>query len=173
MVTRIPREDDQVDRREATVIHEEGVTPVTPVRAVDPVVPVAAAVDAPAAVHRESVVADYAAERYATLNRANQLITFIVGLIIGLIAIRVVLRLIAANPDNAFAQFIYGITAPFVGPFLTLTGTPSFEGAVLEIPSLVAIIVYALLGWALAKLMWILFYRPATRDVSTTTYRHS
>ena len=48
------------------------------------------------------------------------------------------------------------VTAPLVAPFYGLFGNPSAQGSVLELHSLVALIVYALLAWLLGKLAWIL-----------------
>jgi hypothetical protein len=72
------------------------------------------------------------------------------------ILVRFVLKALGANPSAGFAQFIYGITAPLVAPFYGLFGNPAAQGAVLELHSVVALIVYALLAWLLAKLVWIL-----------------
>ena len=74
-------------------------------------------------------------------------------MMVGLIAIRFVLRLFGASPTAGFAQFIYGVTALLVAPFAGLFGTPRFEGSVLEITSIVAIIVYALLAWLIVKVI--------------------
>jgi hypothetical protein len=54
---------------------------------------------------------------------------------------------------------VYFITSPFLWMFQGLTHTPSFEGIEIEFFSLVAIVVYALLGWIIIQLMWILFSR--------------
>ena len=69
----------------------------------------------------------------------------------------------------ALGQFIYGITAPLVAPFYGLFGNPSAQGSVLELHSLVALIVYALLAWLLGKLAWILVgdTRSAVKTRST------
>ena len=40
-----------------------------------------------------------------------------------LIGLRVVLKLFAANADNGFASFIYGVAGVFVAPFVGLSGT--------------------------------------------------
>jgi uncharacterized protein YggT (Ycf19 family) len=160
----VPADDESIDRREAVVVREEATTPV-----VEPVVPIVPA--APVAGVREHVSIDYATERAATLNRVNGLIWFVVGLIATLIGLRVLLRLIAANPDSPFAQFIYGVTAPLVVPFDGLTVTPAVEGAALELSSIVALIVYLLVAWGLTRLMRLIFARPATRELSTTNYR--
>lgn len=80
-------------------------------------------------------------------------------------------RLLGANLAADFAAFIYGITAPLVAPFVGLFGTPQFNGSVLEPHSLVAIIVYALLAWLLAKLVWVVW--GETRTGVTTSSRSS
>ncbi|MFN2137935.1 MAG: hypothetical protein ACK2UK_18415 [Candidatus Promineifilaceae bacterium] len=68
-----------------------------------------------------------------------------------LIAFRVFLKLIDANPDSGFAWFVYGITAPFLAPFNGLTSTPQVHGSVLEIPSLIAMVVYLILFWLILR----------------------
>src|SRR5919199_3373808 len=110
-----------------------------------------------AAVDRvESVAYDpYAPKRQAAY-RLTQLIYWLFGLIEGLIAIRFVLKALGANSSAGFAQFIYAITAPLVAPFVGLFGNPQAQGSVLELHSIVALIVYALLGWLLARLAWIM-----------------
>jgi hypothetical protein len=58
-----------------------------------------------------------------------------------------------------------------------LTVTPVSGGAVLEISSIIAMIVYALLGWAFERLVWVIFYRPrqALVDITqkTTNEQHT
>ena len=95
-----------------------------------------------------------------------QAIYLLFGVILALIAIRFVLRLLGANPDAGFAQFIYGITGIFVAPFVGLFGTPQFGGSVLEPHSLVAFVIYALLAWVIAKAVWLL--AGETRSAVTT-----
>lgn len=111
----------------------------------------------PAAVsERVEVVADDPyAERRGAADKARQVVYLLFGLVEGLIAIRFVLRALGANPETPFASFIYGVTAPFLAPFAGLFGTPTFNGSVLEWHSLVAIVVYMLLAWALARLLWL------------------
>jgi hypothetical protein len=47
-----------------------------------------------------------------------------------------------------------------------LTATPSAGGAVLEISSIIAMIIYALVAWAIIQLVWLVFYHPASRTVT-------
>ncbi|MBZ0290561.1 MAG: YggT family protein, partial [Anaerolineae bacterium] len=79
----------------------------------------------PGYVRKQRVIRDAGAERRQTLNRVNQVVWLIFGVIIGLIAFRVVLRLIVANPANTFADFIYSVTDLFLRPFYGLVGTPT------------------------------------------------
>jgi hypothetical protein len=94
-----------------------------------------------------------------TLRRLTGLVQLSFGVLNGLIGLRFLLKLMAANPANPFASLIYFITTPFLWMFQNLTHTPSFEGIEIEFFSLVAIVVYALIGWVIIQLMWILFSR--------------
>ena len=109
-----------------------------------------------AAEHVEAVATDPYAPRRGAAHKVRQAIYLIFGIIEGLVAIRFILRLLGANPDAGFAAFVYGVTAPFLAPFVGLFGTPQYNGSVLELHSIVAIVVYALLAWVLAKLAWLL-----------------
>lgn len=94
-----------------------------------------------------------------TLRRLTGLIQLAFGVLNGLIGLRFLLKLMAANPENPFASLVYFITTPFIWIFQDLTRTPSFEGIQIEFFSLIAIVVYALIGWIIIQLMWILFAR--------------
>lgn len=110
-----------------------------------------------AAVDRTEAVSydPYAGRRMAGY-RVTQMIYWVFGLVEGLIAIRFILKALGANPSAGFAEFIYGITTPLVLPFIGLFGNPQNQGSVLEVTSLIALVVYALVAWLLAKLAWIL-----------------
>ncbi len=114
----------------------------------------------------EAVAYDPFESRRVTARRITQLIYWVFGLIEGLIAIRFVLKALGANPSAGFAEFIYGITGIFVAPFAGLFGTPQAQGSVLELNSIVALVVYALIAWLLARLTWILV--GETRSAVTT-----
>jgi YggT family protein len=100
--------------------------------------------------------------------KATQLIWLALGLLEGLIAMRVMLKLIGANPENPFAVFIYGVSDIFLFPFEGLVGTPASGGMVLEISSIIAMLVYALLFWAMERIVWVIFYRPRGSTVGVT-----
>jgi uncharacterized protein YggT (Ycf19 family) len=95
--------------------------------------------------------------------RATELTYLVFGVIEGLLLIRLVLKLLAANPHAGFSTFIYGLTDVFMAPFrnlLPIIGGSS--GAVLETSVVIAIIVYALLGWVVARLIVIAFFHNVT-----------
>jgi hypothetical protein len=86
------------------------------------------------------------------------LVYLVFGLIETLILIRFALKVLGANPEAGFAQLIYGLTSGLVAPFVGLFGTPTAgNGSVLEPHSIVALIVYALVAWLIAKLVWLAF----------------
>ena len=96
---------------------------------------------------------------HATLRRITGLIQLAFVLLNGLIGIRFLLKLMAANPANPFAQLIYFITAPSLWLFQGITYTPSFQGIEIEFFSLIAIVVYSLACWIIVQLRWLLFSR--------------
>lgn len=114
-----------------------------------------------------TTTADPFAGRKASSYKVQQGIYLLFGVVEALIAIRFVLRLLGANAEAGFAQLIYGVTAPFVAPFLGLFGTIETQGSVFESQSLVALAVYALVGWLVVKLAWQFF--GETRSASATT----
>ena len=101
--------------------------------------------------------------------QASQLIWLAAGLLEALLALRIGLKLIGANPANPFAGLLYGVTGVFLVPFVGLTGTPAAGPFVLEISSVIAMVVYALLAWVIERLVWVIFYRPRTAVVNTQT----
>jgi uncharacterized protein YggT (Ycf19 family) len=99
-------------------------------------------------------------EQRATTFKATQIIWLLLGILEALIALRVVFKLIGVNAANPFATLLYNVTNIFVAPFASLTGAPAAGGMVLEISSIIAMIVYLLIAWGLARILYVLFYRP-------------
>jgi len=93
--------------------------------------------------------------------KATQIILLISGFLEALIALRIMLKLIGANPESPLAAFIYGLTSLFLIPFVGLIGSPTAGSMILEISSMVAIVVYALIAVAFEKLIWVIFSRPS------------
>jgi hypothetical protein len=97
-------------------------------------------------------------QRTATV-KATLFIWLLLGLLEGALGLRVLFKLIAVNPGNAFAAFVYNLTEIFVAPFATLIGSPAAQGMVLEVSSIIAMIVYLLFAWAIERIVWVIFYR--------------
>ncbi len=94
--------------------------------------------------------------------RAVQLIYLVFGVIDGLLLIRMVLKLLGANPHAGFSNWLYSVTDVFLVPFKNLLPTIGNEQSQLEMSLVIAILVYALIGWAIARLFAIVFYRNVT-----------
>ena len=108
-------------------------------------------------------------ERRIFTFKATQLVWLFLGILEAFLALRFILKLIAANPDAPIAVFIYGLTGLFLLPFAGLTATPQLGGMVLELATMVAMVVYALIFWAIERLVWLIFYRPHGPVTQTTT----
>jgi len=94
--------------------------------------------------------------------RAMDLVYLFFGVIDGLLLIRLVLKLLGANTAAGFTQWVYGVTNVLLAPFRNLLPTIGSEHSVLEMSVVVAILVYALIAWAMARLMAIIFFRDVT-----------
>jgi hypothetical protein len=108
--------------------------------------------------------------RRQTACKLVQSIYLLFGFIDALIAIRVVLRLLAANPSATFAQWIYGATDWLGAPFVGLFSAVGVGGGVLELNALVALAVYALLAWSLARITWLVIGETRTRLLAHRRY---
>lgn len=117
----------------------------------------------------EAIAADPYAERRLRMYKLEQALYLLFGLIEALIAIRFTLRLFGASPASPFVSAVYRVTAPLVAPFVGAFGTVQAGGSVLEPQAIVAFIVYALLGWLLVRLAWLLF--GEVRTASATSAR--
>jgi len=84
----------------------------------------------------------------------SQVVWFVAGIILLLLAFRFVLSLLGANTSNGFAQFIYNASHPFVAPFFGLFNYNNIQYGVsrFEIYTLVAMAVYAAAAWLLSYL---------------------
>jgi len=121
-----------------------------------------------AEIGREPVVAARPVEsstEVSTINpgrRAMDLVYLVFGVIDGLLFVRLVLKLLGANTLVPFTQWVYNATDFFLAPFKNLLPAIGTDRSVLEMSVIVAILVYALIGWVLARLMAIIFFRNVT-----------
>lgn len=91
-----------------------------------------------------------------TLFHAYQIVWYLFGFIEIVLAFRFVLKLLGANPAAGFTKFVYGISAPFAGPFLNMFRASTTRGAettsYFEWSTILAAIVYIVLAWAIIKI---------------------
>jgi hypothetical protein len=118
-------------------------------------------------VHEEHVVENVNLEYRETVYKISQFIWLLFGGLEALIGIRVILMLIGANPGNWFTAFVYQLSELFLWPFRNLVTNPSFQNLTLEVTSIIAMLVYALLGWIIVRMIWVIFYRSPTSQVIT------
>ena len=107
----------------------------------------------------EHVVDDAAAAQRSFTYQITALMWLMFGALESLLLLRVILKLVAANPGNPFASLVYALSDLFVWPFVGLTVTPAAGGMVIEIHTIIAMVVYAILAWLLISLVKVLLFR--------------
>ncbi|OGZ69029.1 MAG: hypothetical protein A3D35_02750 [Candidatus Staskawiczbacteria bacterium RIFCSPHIGHO2_02_FULL_34_9] len=85
--------------------------------------------------------------------RGTQIIWYVLGLLEALLAFRFALKLLGASPSSGFVSFTYAITRIFVDPFLSAFGITQIEGVIFEWTTLLAMLVYLFIAWAIIKLL--------------------
>lgn len=87
-------------------------------------------------------------------------ISLIFGFIETLVALRFTMRLIGADPTNGFVNWVYDWSAPLVAPFAgifgqhsPLSGLSVAAQSVFEWTSLIALLVYALIGALILRII--------------------
>lgn len=92
--------------------------------------------------------------------QARYMVYYILGVLEILLMFRLGLKLLGANPASGFVSFIYSVTNIFLFPFAAIFHTTATQGietaAVLEPSVLIAILVYAIIGWGVAQLINVL-----------------
>jgi uncharacterized protein YggT (Ycf19 family) len=95
-------------------------------------------------------------ERDGALSLAN-ILYVLLGLLEAILALRFVFLIFGANPANGFVTFIYNISHPFVAPFYGIFGQSdaalSTIHSTIDPATIVAMVVYAIIGWALVRLI--------------------
>jgi len=114
-------------------------------------------------------VAPVPSDQRSFVVKLTQLVWLLFGILEALIGLRVILKLIAANPNSPFAALVYQLSGLFVWPFSGLTRTPAAAGMVLDIPSIIAMLVYAVVAWVIVRLIWIVLDQPSRATVVSQT----
>lgn len=89
--------------------------------------------------------------------KSEYLVYYFVGALEILLAFRLILKLAGASMASGFVKMIYGITGIFTWPFEGIFRRAVSQGiettSVLEPATLVALLVYAIVGWGIVKLV--------------------
>jgi len=91
---------------------------------------------------------------------ARRVVYYILGVIEVLLVFRFLFKLLGANPNSGFVSFIYSVTQVFLTPFNAIfrtTTTPGY-GTIVELNTITAMIVYALIAWGIVKLFYIILH---------------
>ncbi len=94
--------------------------------------------------------------------RSYQVVWYILGVIEVLLAFRIVLKLLGANPLSGFANFIYAISGPFAGPFAGILETSQNSDLVLEWSTFIAMAVYAIAAYGIVEIFQLI--KPTNQE---------
>jgi hypothetical protein len=91
--------------------------------------------------------------------RAVEVIYLVFGIVEGLLLVRLLLKVLGTNPEAPFSSFMYGLTDFFLAPFKGMLPAYVSGKTIFEPSVLIAILVYALIAWVLAKIVEIVYSR--------------
>ncbi len=91
-------------------------------------------------------------EKKKVIFRSYQIIWYILGIIEFLLAFRIILKMIGANPFSGFTNLIYNLSNPLALPFSGVVGSTVSGAFVFEWSSAIAALVYLLLAYGIIKL---------------------
>ena len=135
-----------VDRREETVVTQQ-----------------------PGYVMTEQTVRDVAAERRMQAYQVTRIIWGILALLEIMLGLRFLLKLMGANGASGFGTLVYGSTELFVAPFTGLLSFWTSGAMILEVTTLVAMGIYALIFWGGVRVMGMIMERTGARTTTRST----
>lgn len=109
----------------------------------------------------DRVVEDEAVDRLSMLDLLSRVIWFLTGLLLVGLVFRFILKATGANTGSSFVSFIYNTTAAFVAPFRGIFSDRVSGNNVLEVSTIVAIVVWALVAFFVTWLLGILLGGPS------------
>jgi hypothetical protein len=120
----------------------------------------------------EQIFEDPKLARVNILDRTARILYFIIGLIEVLLLLRFLFRLLGAG-NTGFVSMIYNLTSPLIIPLNGIFNDQSLSRMnVLEVSTLLAMVVWSLIGWGLVKLLYIVLEPSASTRSTFTTSRH-
>ncbi len=95
--------------------------------------------------------------------RTYQVIWYILGIVELLLAFRMTLKALGANPSIAFTSLIYAISDPLALPFSGILGvTATSQGNFFEWSTIIAAVVYAIIAIGIVELMQLI--KPVSKE---------
>ena len=101
-------------------------------------------------------MADIIIDRSSPSFIASRVIWTLVGVVNTILGLRVLLKIIAANPGAGFTDLVYSVSAVLLSPFANIVRSSRLDnGGIIEWSSLIAMLVYYLIGLGLVSLFTI------------------
>ncbi len=94
-------------------------------------------------------------------------LNLVFGLIEVIIALRIILRFLGANPSTPFVRWINDASSSLIYPFQNIFPSPVLNGGfVLEMSAVIALVVYAIIAYIISGLISFVSYKTVyyTRD---------
>lgn len=102
-----------------------------------------------------------------TIFRTYQIVWYVLAVIEILLAFRMALRALGANPFSGFTNFVYAVSNPFALPFSGILQTNVSGASVFEWSTIVAALVYLVIAYGIVHLMQMV--KPVTpKEVEQT-----
>lgn len=96
----------------------------------------------------------------------SRIIYFILGILEMLLAFRFVFKLLGANPNSPFVDFIYSVSSIFIAPFYNIFPKATVRTqdivSVFEPETLIALLIYGLLAEGAVRLL-VLIVKPSPK----------
>lgn len=101
-------------------------------------------------------------------SKTTKMVYYVLGVLETLFAFRLFFKILGANPGSTFVSLIYTISGAFLAPFNGIFRTAVNEGieakSVLEPATIIAMIVYALIGYGVVRLIEI-YQAPKDKQI--------
>ena len=86
-------------------------------------------------------------------NIIRTLVNIVVGVIEFLLSLRFIFKFFVVNSSTPFVAWLYGATSPLVAPFARILPNLNIGGFVVDFTTLVALIVYVLIGYIILEVL--------------------
>jgi hypothetical protein len=99
----------------------------------------------------------------------HRIVDFALGIIVLLLAARMLLKFFGANSGASFVSWLYGVTGQLVAPFAGIFPDWTIAGRyVIDFSTLFAMVAYIILGWLLLMLISFVFSTVTARTMDRT-----